>query len=181
MDSRVELFAAIRRDARVEGLSIRALAVRYRVHRRTARQALESAVPPPRKPPRRSAPALEPVRELIDEMLRADVSAPRKQRHTCRRIFERLVDEHGAQVSYSTVVAYVGHRRPQIEGEAWDRAGVLEGLCRRRTSRAGTPRSTRRCVAAAGRDAGQVPPARAGPGHRVAGGVQRLPRRSRCR
>jgi hypothetical protein len=71
---------------------------------------------------------LEPVRELIDEMLRADVSAPRKQRHTCRRIFERLVDEHGAQVSYSTVVAYVGHRRPQIEGEAWDRAGVLEGF-----------------------------------------------------
>ena len=36
--SGVELFAAIRRDARVEELSIRALADRYRVHRRTVRR-----------------------------------------------------------------------------------------------------------------------------------------------
>jgi transposase len=96
----------------VEGLSIRALAVRYRVHRRTVRQALESAIPPPRKPPQRSSPVREPLRDLIDDMLRADLEAPRKQRHTCRRIFERLVDEHGAQISYSTAVNYVGHRRP---------------------------------------------------------------------
>jgi lambda repressor-like predicted transcriptional regulator len=46
MGSRVELFAAIRRDERVEGLSIRQLADRHKVHRRTVRQALESAVPP---------------------------------------------------------------------------------------------------------------------------------------
>ncbi|MGI8680541.1 MAG: hypothetical protein ACR2JO_00085, partial [Mycobacteriales bacterium] len=49
--SRVELFAAIRRDARIEGLSIRALADRYRVHRRTVRQALDSPAPPVRKIP----------------------------------------------------------------------------------------------------------------------------------
>jgi len=52
LGSKVELFAAIRRDARVEGLSVRALAVRYQVHRRTVRQALASAVPPARKPAR---------------------------------------------------------------------------------------------------------------------------------
>jgi hypothetical protein len=40
------LFEQIRRDARVEGLSVRALAKRHRVHRRTVRQALASAVPP---------------------------------------------------------------------------------------------------------------------------------------
>jgi hypothetical protein len=57
--SRVELFEAIRRDARVEGLSIRALADRYRVHRRTVRQALESPVPPERKTPARAAPKLD--------------------------------------------------------------------------------------------------------------------------
>jgi len=45
--SPVELFAAIRRDATVEGMSIRALEDRYRVHRRTVRQALASATPPP--------------------------------------------------------------------------------------------------------------------------------------
>jgi transposase len=128
MGSRVELFAAIRRDARAERLSVRALAVRYRVHRRTVRQALASAVPPVRKPPRRASPVLDAVRDHIDAMLREDVAAPRKQRHTCRRVWQRLVDEHGAEISYSSVVAYVGHRRPQIEAEARDRAGVMGGF-----------------------------------------------------
>ena len=39
MRSRVEQFAGIRRDHRVDGLSIRALADKYGVHRRTVRQA----------------------------------------------------------------------------------------------------------------------------------------------
>lgn len=47
--SRVELFEQIRKDRRVDGTSIRELADRHWVHRRTVRQALESAVPPPRK------------------------------------------------------------------------------------------------------------------------------------
>lgn len=51
-------------------------------------------------------------------MLRSDVTAPRKQRHTVRRILARLVDEHGAQVSYSTVRDYVARRRPEIWAEA---------------------------------------------------------------
>jgi len=42
--SRVELFEAIRRDERRDGLSIRALADRHGVHRRTVRQALGNAV-----------------------------------------------------------------------------------------------------------------------------------------
>jgi hypothetical protein len=36
---------------------------------------------------------------LIDTWLEADREAPRKQRHTARRVWRRLVDEHGAQVS----------------------------------------------------------------------------------
>ena len=71
MESRVELFAAIRRDRRVEDLSIRELAERHRVHRRTVRQALASAVPPPRKPPVRIARVLEPFKPAIDAMLRS--------------------------------------------------------------------------------------------------------------
>jgi lambda repressor-like predicted transcriptional regulator len=80
--SKVEQFAAIRRDHRVEGSSIRALADRHGVHRRTVRQALESAVPPPRKTPQRIASRLEPYKAAIDAMLRSDVDAPKKQRHT---------------------------------------------------------------------------------------------------
>ena len=112
--SRVELFAAIRRDARVEEYSIRELARRHGVHRRTVRQALASAEPPGRKTPTRVAPKLGPYVDAVDAMLVADLDAPRKQRHTARRVHARLVDEHDAQVSYSTVRDYVRRRRPEI-------------------------------------------------------------------
>src|SRR6476661_6602239 len=108
MESRVELFARIRRDARVEGLSVRALAARHKVHRRTVRQALESASPPPRKPREAVAPRLEPFKAAIDAMLIEDTTAPRKQRYTARRILARLIEEQGAEeLSYSTVRDYV--------------------------------------------------------------------------
>ncbi|MCM0616598.1 IS21 family transposase [Paenarthrobacter sp. TYUT067] len=126
MESRVELFAQIRRDARVEGLSIRALATRHGVHRRTVRQALESAAPPERKPRRGVAWRLEPFKSAIDAMLIEDTTAPRKQRHTARRILARLIEEHGAQeLSYSTVRDYVRVRRAQIDVEAGRRIEVF--------------------------------------------------------
>jgi transposase len=117
--SRVGLFEAIRRDRRQEDLSIRALATRYQVHRRTVRQALASPLPPPRKRRCQAAPKLDPVKPLIDAMLREDLTAPRKQRHTARRVLARLVDEHGVgDITYSTVRDYVRIRRAQINAEA---------------------------------------------------------------
>ena len=116
---RVELFEAIRRDHRVEELSIRALAERHGVHRRTVRQALAAAAPPPRKARVFAAPKLDPAKPLIDAMLREDLTAHRKQQHTARRILARLVDEHAvADVSYASVRDYVARRRPQIQAEA---------------------------------------------------------------
>ena len=118
--SRVELFEAIRRDDRVEQLSVRALSDKYGVHRRTVRQALADAVPPERKIPVRVAPKLDPAKRLIDAMLMLDVTAPRKQRHTARRILARLVDEHQlTELTYSAVRDYVAKRRPEI----WAAAG----------------------------------------------------------
>ena len=62
---------------------------------------------------------MDPFKAAIDAMLVEDVSAPRKQRHTARRILARLAEEHGATVlSYSTVRDYVAVRRPQIDAEA---------------------------------------------------------------
>ena len=115
MGSRVELFEQIRRDRDREELSERALAARYRVGRGTVRQALASPVPPPRKRPEdRPAPKLGEYRELIDEWLIADLVAPRKQRHTAKRIWKRLVDEHGAEVAEVTVRQHVHKRRREL-------------------------------------------------------------------
>jgi len=118
MRSRVDVFARIRWDARIDGLSIRASAKRHGVHRRTVRQALEAAQPPERVPSARVARRLEPYKPVIEQMLLTDLDAPRKQRHTAQRVFDRLIDEHGAVISYSTVRQYVKARRAQIEYEA---------------------------------------------------------------
>lgn len=48
---------------------------------------------------------------MIDEWLEADRSAPRKQRHTARRVWQRLSEEHGASVSEGTVRRYVAEVR----------------------------------------------------------------------
>jgi transposase len=113
--SRVELFEEIRVDHRREGLSIRELAERHRVHRRTVRQALASAVPPPRKEyAPRGRPAIDPFRDVIDAWLIGDTRVPKKQQHTARRIWQRLVAEHGAVVSEVTVSRFVAVRRREL-------------------------------------------------------------------
>jgi transposase len=116
--SKVELYAAIRRDARA-GMSGRALERKYNVGRRTVVKALASAWPAPRKKPPPRPSKLDPFKPVIDEILRADLDAPRKQRHTVKRIFDRLIDEHGmADVSYQVLRAYVATRKPEIRTEA---------------------------------------------------------------
>jgi transposase len=118
----VEQFEAIRRDYAREGLSVRELARRHGVHRRAVRQALESSVPAPKQRPQgRPAPALGPFRALVDAWLLADREVPRKQRHTARRVWQRLVEEHGAVVSERQVARYVRERRRELGelGEAF--------------------------------------------------------------
>jgi transposase len=115
MRSRVELFEKIRRDRRLDELSIRELADRHGVHRRTVRQALAAAVPPPRRVyPVRPRPAIDPWVTVIDAWLLADKDAPRKQRHTARRVWQRLVAEHQATLSEVTVSRYVARRRIEL-------------------------------------------------------------------
>jgi transposase len=110
----VEQFERIRRDSRDEGLSIRALAKRHKVHRRTVRQALADATPPARKTPERQAPVLGRYEATIRQWLTEDLDAPRKQRHTARRIWQRLVDEEGASVGESSVRNLVARLRVEI-------------------------------------------------------------------
>jgi GNAT superfamily N-acetyltransferase len=103
------LFAAIRRDARDNGLSIRALADRHGVHRRTVRQALASPWPAPRKRPQRRS-RLDPFKDVIDAMLLSGPDPAGPTPATVKQIFDRLVAEHEMTgVSYSTVRDYVAH------------------------------------------------------------------------
>ena len=139
----------------VEQLSVRGLADRYGVHRRTVRQALADAVPPARKTPVRAAPRLDPAKALIDAMLREDLDAPRKQRHTARRVFARLVDEHELTgLTYSTVRDYVAGPSAADLGRGGQGPGRRRS-CRRSTSPARRPRSTSRICGSVWRGCGR--------------------------
>jgi transposase len=116
--TKTELFRRIRSDAVLGELSIRALARKHGVHRRLVREALTYAEPTPRQQPVRRSPRLDPVKKTIDEWLRADLEAPRKQRHTARRIKDRLAEEMDTVIAYPTVRDYVSMRRRQIAAEA---------------------------------------------------------------
>ncbi|MFJ8637486.1 IS21 family transposase [Streptomyces sp. NPDC093568] len=115
--SKQELFDRIRRDNWQQQLSIRALSKKYGVHRRLVREALASPVPKPRKPPARTSPRMEPYKKTVDEWLRADLEAPRKQRHTAKRIGARLQEEFGVTLPYTTVRDFVTARRRAIAAE----------------------------------------------------------------
>src|SRR5688500_17164977 len=108
----VELYARVRHACHVEGLSQREAARRFGIHRNTVRKMLAFAVPPGyRRSKPRPRPKLDAVAALIDQILAADLSAPAKQRHTAKRIYERLRAEHGFAGSYTTVKDYVRARR----------------------------------------------------------------------
>ena len=112
----VDDYGRIRR-AYHDGLSIRALARMFHHSRRKVREALACPEPQPytrsKDPP---APKLGPLHPVIDEILKADESAPPKQRHTAAQIHRRLHSEHGYLGGYDQVRRYVGkHRRRQRE------------------------------------------------------------------
>ena len=72
-------------------------------------------MPPPRKAyPPRPRPAIGPYEAIVDGWLLADREVPRKQRHTARRVWQRLVAEHGAGVAEVTVSRYVARRRAEL-------------------------------------------------------------------
>ncbi|MDP6455080.1 MAG: IS21 family transposase, partial [SAR202 cluster bacterium] len=91
----VELYSRVRRACHVEGMSIREAARVFGLHRDTVRKMLMHSVPPGyqrREPPR--SPKLDPFKGIIDQILRDDLQIPKKQRHTAKRIYHRLRDEH---------------------------------------------------------------------------------------
>jgi transposase len=110
----VELYARVRFAVQIEGVSQREAARRFGIDPRTVAKMLAFSVPPGyrrRRPPAR--PKLDPFTGIIDGILAADEGRPRKQRHTAKRIFERLRDEHGYSGGITIVRDYVRGRRLQ--------------------------------------------------------------------
>jgi transposase len=113
----VEMYERIRRACHVEGMSIREASRVFGVHRQTVRKILQFSLPPGY---RRSQPPLRPKLDafagIIDQILQTDQQSPKKQRHTAKRVFERLRDEHGFTGGYTIVKDYVrGHKLSQRE------------------------------------------------------------------
>ncbi len=108
----MELYAQVRRSVYVEGLSEREAAKRFGIARETVRKMLRYRLPPGyrREQPIRR-PKLDAFTGSIDQILSDDRERPKKQRHTAKRICERLRDEHDFTGGYTTVKDYVREKR----------------------------------------------------------------------
>jgi transposase len=94
----------IRRKVLVEKVSKRSILRDYGIGHQALERVLANPEPPGYQMTRaRGKPVLGPFLGVIDEILDADREAPVKQRHTAKRIFERLRDEYGYTGCYSQV------------------------------------------------------------------------------
>jgi hypothetical protein len=100
----MEMWRDIRRRILVGGEAKRQVCREYGIHFRTLQKILEHSEPPGY---RQSKPhekrKIGPYLSFIEETLREDQKAPRKQRHTAKRLFHRLVSECGYQGGYTAV------------------------------------------------------------------------------
>ena len=97
------------RSMEAGGLTRAEIARRLRLSRNTvAKYAdMEDLSPEPPLPADRPHPAIGPHTGWIDGVLEGDLGAPRKQRHTAKRVYDRLVEERGCEGSYSSVQRHV--------------------------------------------------------------------------
>ncbi len=108
----MDLFEELRREYEFGLASISGVARKFGVHRRMVREAIESSIPMRLPAKARPRPTIGPVAEFIDEILKADRQAPRKQRHTAHRIWVRITRERSSYpIAESTVRRYVRQRK----------------------------------------------------------------------
>jgi len=108
----VELYARVRRAVMVDKMSEREAARQFGLARETVRKMLRYSIPPGyrrQQPARR--PKLDAWVRTIDQILEQDKAQGKKQRHTAKRIFERLRDEHAFTGGYTIVKDYVRLRK----------------------------------------------------------------------
>jgi len=104
----VELYGRVRYAVKIQGMSRREAARLFGIDRRTVDKMLAFSTPPGyrrKKAPNR--PKLDPFVGIIDQILEDDTKRLKKQRHTSKRIFERLRDEYGFAGGITIVKDYV--------------------------------------------------------------------------
>src|SRR5215831_20656873 len=108
LEGGMQLYKRLRREYE-QGLgTIRGVAQKYKVHRRTVRAALKNAVPPKRKVTPRDRPKMALAIPFIDVILENDIKSTFDQRHTAHQIWERLgVEMPACDIGESTIRAYV--------------------------------------------------------------------------
>jgi transposase len=108
----VELYGRVRRAVLVEGKSERAVAQEFGIARETVRKMLRYSIPPGyRREQPVKRPKLGPWVGVIDAILEEDKNSPVKQRHTAKRIFDRLRQEYAYPGGYTIVKDYVRLQR----------------------------------------------------------------------
>lgn len=117
--AKVELFEQIRREYEFGVGTIAGVSKKLGVHRRMVREAIGNALPKPRKRTERPRFKLVAAVAFIDGILEADRKAPRKQRHTARRVWQRIQEElPDCKICQRTVRQYVHDRKRAL--------GILE-------------------------------------------------------
>jgi transposase len=115
----MQIWTDIRRKVLVEKVPQRQICREYQISFHTLEKMLQNVEPLgyQQRPGERPRPKLGPFLGVIDQILEDDQTAPKKQRHTAKRIFERLRDEHGYQGSESQVRRYLAdndHRHREV-------------------------------------------------------------------
>ena len=112
----VGLYRKVRLACHREGMSARQAALHFGINRRTVEKMLKHSVPQGyrrTRPPCR--PKLDPFTGIIDAILEEDKSRHHKQRHTGKRIFERLRGEHGFEGGITIVTDYIRARKRRTQ------------------------------------------------------------------
>lgn len=112
----LEIYHRVRRAVLRDGMSERAAAAAFGVDRGTISKMLMFSEPPGyRLTSRRPRSRMDEHADFVDQILITDRDVPKKQRHTIKRIFERLRDERGFEGGYTTVRDHVRPRRQHLK------------------------------------------------------------------
>ena len=128
---RMDQYEYIRTAHRVYNKSIRHIQKETGHSRVTIRKVLQGELEEYKRRAKQAYPVLDAHRDTIERWLREDQESPKKQRHTARRVYHRLVEEEGFKGSEANVRRYVRLAKAKIGADSSGAFLVLEPECGR--------------------------------------------------